>query len=128
MDQIRECSVVLDRIDVSSYRNDPQNVVEDRNAVTVELEDNNESGAMAMEFVCEDDCDSEVDAAEFVLFASCYLLTKRQYDNEKKEKLERYGFEIGSRKENRKEPIINCCLNYGTETTVKDGCIVIFSA
>lgn len=101
MDQLKECFVVLERIDVSSYRRKDtlQNVVKKSNTEAVEPTNQNEINSMeiicaddsneptnqnennSMEIEYADDSDQEIAAAEYVLFASCYLLAKVQNNN-----------------------------------------------
>lgn len=95
---MKKCRVVLERIDVSSYvRSDVrQNVARESSSEEVEPTNPNEINSMEIECVDNngvpnpsgvnsieyaDDSEEEIAAAEYVLFASCYLLTKMQNNN-----------------------------------------------
>lgn len=109
MKRLKECFVVLDRIDVSSYREVPRNVARESHAGATEPNSFNRSNSMEIEHEVDSvreriaeatepessneismaidyevDSENETAAAEYVLFASCYLLAKKRGDNGKK--------------------------------------------
>lgn len=79
---LKPCKVILERIDVTQYRNTPdsnvaQNIIiqENERSEVVEMHDV-WSGNSAMEIDAIEEEDEDITAAAFVIFASSYFITK----------------------------------------------------
>lgn len=82
--ELKECFVVLERIDVTPYRTIQDIHVIEENTRTEEHVNANVLNSMDIDY--EDDSEDETAAAELVLYGACYLLTKHRASSKNRKK------------------------------------------